>query len=342
MTRILHVDDKISGFKEDFQRTDPIYEELRPLFGRVGVICFCNTLFNATQHFKADYGDVLHFCTHFPGVHVPQLNGTACAHLLVPADEMLGQGGATMVQFYVGWASHFTSIYPTHETTETPSTLEDSTDVGSKFLMGMQQIYTNSMVKNKRMTVKTRRAKYKTSDKHNSTEDYAFVKCTPSTNVSMEKPMLDVLCLYKFGDFMNENHHQHQTYAKQRFGQIKRQVYTIMDWTGTSAKYWLLCILFVAMLLNCMSVESLQTKMPTEVLFREMPDVLQVSKCLSSSPEVRCWVGTADMKGEVLNHLGVIERNGEVFTRSDVILYGVDPNLQATEQATNASKAENQ
>ena len=74
----------------------------------------------------------------------------------------------------------------------------------------------------------------------------------------------DILRLYKIKAFQWEPEYQHQNFAERKIGDVKRLSSSIMDRTGTPAKFWLLCLFYVVFLLNHMSSEALGNLTPIE------------------------------------------------------------------------------
>ena len=81
------------------------------------------------------------------------------------------------------------------------------------------------------------------------------------------KQVDEILRLYSINDMQCEPHHQHQNPAERRIQEIKKTTNAIMDRTATSAKYWLLCLLFTCYLFNHLSTESMGGEVPLTVAY---------------------------------------------------------------------------
>jgi hypothetical protein len=87
------------------------------------------------------------------------------------------------------------------------------------------------------------------------------------------KAVREILRMYAIKDFQCEPHHQHQTLAERHIHEVKKLSNTLLDCTGSSPYFWLLCIQYVVYLLNCLSTESLQWKTPIEAATGQRPDI---------------------------------------------------------------------
>ena len=57
--------------------------------------------------------------------------------------------------------------------------------------------------------------------------------------------------------YESEPYHQHQTKAEQHYGVLKRYINTLMIPTGAPAHCWLLCLVYVTVLLNVTALPTL-------------------------------------------------------------------------------------
>jgi hypothetical protein len=96
--------------------------------------------------------------------------------------------------------------------------------------------------------------------------EHGAPNCLFSNNakVQISAGVRDILHLYKIKDFQCETEHQNQNFAERKVGDVKRLSSAIMDCTGTSAAFWLLCLFYVVFLLNHMSSEALGGIAPLE------------------------------------------------------------------------------
>ena len=60
--------------------------------------------------------------------------------------------------------------------------------------------------------------------------------------------VVDILRMYKCGNYMSEPEHQHQNFAENRIRTLKDTSNRIMDRTGAPGYAWLLCLIYVASL----------------------------------------------------------------------------------------------
>ena len=127
---------------------------------------------------------------------------------------------------------------------------------------------------------------------------------------------MDILHHYHIEGKQSEPYYQSQNTAERRIWDIKHVTNTIMDRTGTPAKFWLLATLFVVYLLNCCSSESLDNMTPLERATGQQPDISALltfhwwepvyfhsydNKFPSKGNEcIGCWVGVAENTGDVL------------------------------------------
>ncbi|KAG7338517.1 reverse transcriptase RNA-dependent DNA polymerase [Nitzschia inconspicua] len=90
----------------------------------------------------------------------------------------------------------------------------------------------------------------------NSLEDNVRFRGAPTKLVSDQAPVeisgraLEFLRVYGISTWHSEPHQQHQNYAERKIQQLKQMANTIMDRTGAPANTWLLCLMYVAFLLN--------------------------------------------------------------------------------------------
>ena len=83
----------------------------------------------------------------------------------------------------------------------------------------------------------------------------------------------DVLRAYYIDDWQSELWHQHQNFAGNYIGTIKAKTNCTLNATGAPASTWLLCIMWVVMVLNVLANAQLQWNMPHEALTGSTPDI---------------------------------------------------------------------
>ena len=209
-------------------------------FGFVSEERIWQTLKNTTEFARAETRMPLrrHFKTRFLAANVSQWNEDVATDTFfsdVPAhdDGIPGHWGCQMVQLYSGIESLFTAIYPMYQKSEFPQTLQD-------FIR--QHGAPNGL----------------TSD--NAKEE-------------LSKAAKTILCMYAIKDRQSEPEYQNQNPAEWRIQEVKKMNDAVMDRTGTPAKFWLLCMLYVVMLLNYLATQSLGWKTPLEKATGQKADI---------------------------------------------------------------------
>jgi hypothetical protein len=253
-----------------------------------------------------------HFKSRLPAYNVHRWNESVATDTFFcdtpdHDDGILGHAGTTMAQLYVGKTSSKTVVYPMCLKSDMSKTLED--------------LIRNHGAPNSLFS------------------DNAKAQCG--------KRVLDILCLYGTKDFQSEPHHQHQNFAERKIGDTKRLTDAIlMDRTGTQARFWLLCLLYVVFLLNHLSSDALGGLTPIEIATGQRPDISALLQFrwfepvlysvdhsfASNSPEKSgCWVGLAESQGDALTYLILTDDTQKVITRSAVCtaLDPTNPNLRA-------------
>jgi hypothetical protein len=291
----------------------PDLELLRPFFGWMPVDCIKKTIDSTTQYARASVRLPMrkHFKSRFPAYNVHRWNESVATDTFfcdTPAhdDGILGHGGATMAQLYVGKTSSKTIVYPMRLESDMSKTLED--------------LIRNHGAPNSLFS------------------DNAKAQCG--------KRVLDILRLYGIKDFQSEPHHQHQNFAERKIGDTKRLTDAIMDRTGTQAHFWLLCLLYVVFLLNHLASDALGGLTPIEVATGQRPDISALlqfrwfepvlysvdhSFAKDSPEQAGRWVGIAETQGDALTYLILTDDTQQVITRSAVrsALDPGNPNLRA-------------
>ena len=328
-TRYLGLDFDLSGplFDDDDPDTTPLFinrrhvsaqapnlEVIRPLFGWVPLDCIKKTILATTQFARASARLPFrkHFRSRFPACNVERWNEEVATDTFfcdTPAhdDGILGHGGATMAQLYVGKDSTKTVVYPMRKESEMAGTLED---------LIRKHGAPNSLF-----------------------SDNAKAQCG--------KRVQDILRMYAIKDFQCEPHHQHQNYAERKIGDTKRLCGSIMDRTGTPAKYWLLCLFYSVFLLNHLASDALGGLTPLEVATGQRPDISALLQFRWYEPILYAtdptfpstsngksghWMGIADNQGDALTYKILTDDTQQVITRSTVrsALNPHNPNLRTS------------
>ena len=152
------------------------------------------------------------------------------------SDTPAVDSGATSAQIYVGLQSLYTSIYGMKSDKEFVNTLQD------------------------------------TIRKHGAMDKLI----SDRAQLEVSNKVLDILRNFYIGDWQSKPYYEHQNPAERRYQNVKHTANVVLDRTGAPAHTWLLCLLYVVFVLNCLSVESLGWKTPHQVLFGEMPDISEL------------------------------------------------------------------
>jgi hypothetical protein len=274
--------------------------ELQANFGWVHVERIQQTLNNTSQfariHMRLPQRK--HYRSRFPGLNVKRMSEIVATDTFfsdTPAHGILGHGGATMAQFFVGRSSQITAVFPMGKESQFLSTLEDFV--------------------------------------HSHGAPHTLMSDNAKTQIG--KQSLEILRKYCIDDAQCEPHHQHQNYAERRIQAVKKMVNTIMDRTGTPAKYWYLCLEYAVYLLNRLAIRSLQWKTPYQLANGDVPDISALlqfrwfepvyyfdpqhaSFSSASSEASGRWVGISVNKGDLLTYLILTTDTQQVIVRSTV------------------------
>jgi hypothetical protein len=80
----------------------------------------------------------------------------------------------------------------------------------------------------------------------------------------IRKAVGDNLRMYSINNFQCEPNHQHQHFSERRIQEVKNVSNTLLDRTGSSPYFWLLCVQYLVYVLKFSSSESVQWKTPIE------------------------------------------------------------------------------
>jgi hypothetical protein len=263
----------------------PNLELMRPYFGWIPIDRIKKTIQATTQFALASewLPFCKHFCSCFPACNVHRWNEDVATDTFfydTPAHDegILGHAGCTMAQLYVGKDSSKTVVYPMRSESKMSSTLED-------------------LIR-----------------KHGA----PIGLFSNNAKAQCGKRVLDILRLYAIKDFLCEPHQQHQNFAECKIGDTKRLSDTIMDCTGTPAKLWLLCLLYVIFLMNHLSSLALDGLTPIQKATGQQLDILPLLKFHwyeevlyatedHSFPSKSCeksglWCGIEETKGDALTY----------------------------------------
>ena len=161
---------------------------------------------------------------------------------------------------------------------------------------------------------------------------------TDGGRYEVSKKVADLLRSLFIKQYESEPYHQHQNKAEQRYGVVKRYINTLVNLTGAPAHCWLLCLLYVCILLNATASPALGGLTPLQALTGQVPDIshfLHFSfwepiyykvdenesdhRFPSQSNEKRGhWVGFADNKGDQLTWKILTDDTNTIIIRSAV------------------------
>lgn len=211
----------------------PHYEALRPNFGWAPLDIVKKTFEHTTQWAKMN--ERYPFRKHFKS-RFPALNvirrNEAVATDTVFSDTPAVANGCRIAQVFVGCKTFVTDVYPMKLEAQFVDTLQDN--------------------------IRQRGAMDKlVSDR---------------AQVEISNRVKDILRLYVIDDSQSEPYHEHQNPAERRYQTLKRYTNTILERTGAPAATWLLCMQYVAHVLNLTYVERLNTT-PLQALTGQTQDI---------------------------------------------------------------------
>jgi hypothetical protein len=190
---------------------EPDYGKLRPCFGWISMESIKKTLQHTTQLARTSTGTLLKQTYRAQN---PALNifrrNEAVATDEVFSDTPAIDCGETSCQIFVGVNTDVVDVYPLQSSRQFVNTLEDN--------------------------VRFRGAPSKlVSDR---------------AQVEISGRALELLRVYAISSWQSEPHLHHQNYAERKIQQLKQMTNTIIDRTGAPPKVWLLCLMYVAYVLN--------------------------------------------------------------------------------------------
>ena len=296
------------------ERKELDFNRLKPNFAWMPVERIKRTLENTTQYARADNRIPMrqHYKSRFPACNVKRWNETVATDTFfsdIPAhdDGIKSHGGTTMVQLYTGVDSLLTDVFPMKLASDMVGTFED-------------------LIR-----------------KRGAPNELASDNAKEQTCKAVD----EVLRMYSIGDFQSEPHQQHQNFAERRIQEVKKLSDGIMDKTGTPAKMWLLCLMYVVYLQNHLATESIGWKTPLEAATGQKADVSALLQFrwwepvyyladartypTESREKLGRWVGVAENQGDALTYQVLDDISGKVIVRSNVrsALNDEHPNLRA-------------
>jgi hypothetical protein len=194
-----------------FTVQDPDYEKLRPLFGWMNAKTVKKTFEHTTQHARMPHATILK--KHYKSPY-PALNvrrrDEPVATDTVFSDTPAIDGGETCAQIFVGTDTLVTDVYGMKGEKQFVNTLEDN--IRERGAM-------NRLI----------------SDR---------------AQVEISARVVGILRALHIGQWQSEPHQQHQNPCERRYQTLKTMTNTLLDRSGSPAYTWLLCLMYVAVLLN--------------------------------------------------------------------------------------------
>ena len=286
----------------------PDYAKLKPLFGWVPIGRIRDTIRCTTQWYKAEGRLPMrrHFKSRFPGANVPRREETVATDTIfsdTPAldDGIPGHGGCTMLQFFCGVTSEFSTGFPMSSETQLPKTVQDFV----RFYGAPRNLFSDNA----------------------------------KSLLSFE--IKDILRNYTIGHLRSEPYQQNQNPAERRIQDVKKHTNILLDRTGSPAEMWLLCMLYVMDLHNHLASTNVQNHItPIQKAFGYVPDISKFlqfhwwQRVLYKSDTVTFpsgsyeglgrFVGIANNVGDLLTYHILTEDTNQVIARSCV--RPLDPN----------------
>jgi Reverse transcriptase (RNA-dependent DNA polymerase) len=213
----------------------PNYERFRPYFLHVPAEKVRKT-FDATTQFAGNIISGKNILQTLKAPY-PALNvprrNEPVATDTVFAEEPAYYGGATMAQIFVGRKSLVVDIFGMTSEKQFVNTLED--------------------------IIRKRGAMDKL--------------ISDSARVEISNRVLDILRAYCIPNWQSEPNYQHQNFAEHRWNHVKRNLNWYMNWRNVPPQAWLLCLTWVADVMNHTAEKSLGDKPPLEILTGKTIDI---------------------------------------------------------------------
>ena len=285
---------------------EPDYEALRPNFGWATIEMIKKTFATSTQFFRNMYR--LPLRKHFKS-RFPGAN-VGRRNEPVAMDTYFSDTPAIgtvvkMAQIFVGRKTLVTDVYPMQREAQIPCTLE-----------------------------------------HNIKDRGAMeIIISDGAKAAIGQRIKAICGIYRIKNYQSEPYHQHQNYAENRIGTLKDGTNRVMERSGAPASLWLLALVYVCVLLNHMSNETLGDIAPLTALLGLSPDISMFlafhfyepvlyaadNKYPSESTELSGrFVGFAVNQGDAMTFLILTDDTEQVIVRSAVCsrINDKDPNLR--------------
>ena len=155
-----------------------------------------------------------------------------------------------------------------------------------------------------------------------------------SANTEISNKVMDILRTYQISNWHSEPYHQNQNPAEWRYRTIKSWTNTVMNRSGATANWWLLCLIYVCYLLNHIAFSALDGKIPLLALTGITPVISIIllftfyqpvfyatydQHFLSESEErADYWVGFGEHCGDAMTHKILDHDTQKIIYRSAV------------------------
>jgi hypothetical protein len=194
-----------------FKVKDPDYDKLRPLFGWMNTNTIKKTFEQTTQYARMPNDTILK--KHYKSPF-SALN-VQCRYEPVATDTVYSDtpdvdGGETYAQIFVGTETMVTDVYGMKTEKQFVNTLEDN------------------IRKHGAMS-------WLLSDR---------------AQVEISACVVGILLALHIGQWQSEQHQQHQNPCERRYQTLKTMTNTLLDRSGSPGYTWILCLMYVAVLLN--------------------------------------------------------------------------------------------
>jgi Reverse transcriptase (RNA-dependent DNA polymerase) len=213
----------------------PDFESLRPFFLNVPAEVVQHTLARTTQygqHALSGTNMTKTFRSPFPACNVHRRHEPVATDTVYSDTKAVDTGGIDCAQVFVGRDSLVVDIYG----------------------MKSDKQFVNALLE----VIRKRGAMDKL--------------ISDSAAVEISSRVLDVLRHLMIDSWQSEPYFQHQNFAERRWRDIKRLSNWLMNYKGVPDDCWLLCLEYVADIMNVTAVQSLDWSTPLERLTGQTPD----------------------------------------------------------------------
>jgi hypothetical protein len=212
------------------------YEKFRPYFLDVPIDKIQQT-FKVATHFATNvvqgHNITQTLKSPYPANNVWRRNEPIASDTIFAEADAVGTNGQRMAQLFIGRKSLVINVFGMNSTKEFVNTLED--------------------------VIRKRGAMDKL--------------ITDSARVEISKRVVDILRALCIDDWQSKAQYQHQNFAKLRWKHLKRNVQWWMNKRNVDPEAWLLCLQWVADVMNVTAEKSLGGRPPLQVLTGQTQDI---------------------------------------------------------------------